>query len=45
MLEEGEFAIYEVQARLSTAADNCYQGATYHFDFGVEGYQEADPVF
>lgn len=45
LIGEDEFAIYQIEVTLSDTADNCYQGATYEFDLGVEGYQEADPVF
>lgn len=39
----GQFAIYQVEAELSNTADSCYQGATYHFDLGVEATQVAAP--
>jgi len=34
-----EFVIYRVDAELSPATDNCYQGATYTFDLAVDGKQ------
>jgi predicted ribosomally synthesized peptide with SipW-like signal peptide len=44
-LAQNEFVVYRVDAQLSTAADNCYQGATYTFDLTVEGKQVADPAW
>ena len=41
LIGEKEFAIYQVELTLSNTADSCYQGATYHFDLGVEATQEA----
>ncbi len=34
-----QFVVYRVNAELSPATDNCYQGATYTFDLAVDGKQ------
>lgn len=38
-LNEGEFAVYQVTTTLDADTNNCYQGATYNFDFNVQGKQ------
>ncbi|MBD3279443.1 MAG: hypothetical protein GF390_01900 [Candidatus Pacebacteria bacterium] len=40
-LAESEYAVYQVEVTLSPATDNCYQGATYHFDLTAQGKQPA----
>jgi hypothetical protein len=40
ILEDSEFVIYRVDLNLSESADQCYQGATYEFDFLVEAAQD-----
>ncbi|HEX7017896.1 MAG TPA: SipW-dependent-type signal peptide-containing protein [Patescibacteria group bacterium] len=46
LLGENEFAVYRVDVTLNGPdTNNCYQDATYEFDFQAEGKQEADPAW
>lgn len=38
-MDENQFAVYRFDVELSEEAGNCYQGATYHFDFVGEARQ------
>jgi predicted ribosomally synthesized peptide with SipW-like signal peptide len=40
-LAENEFVVYRIDLQLDNTANDCYQGATYQFDFTVEGKQVA----